>query len=89
VLQRAIILSPGSTLALADGWMPTAQPAASGDFVTLIDVERRHIRNILDMTRWRIEGVTGAARLLGMKPSTLRSRMAKLGIARPSAIPAA
>jgi len=33
--------------------------------------------------RWRIEGTGGAAHLLGMKPSTLRSRMLKLGIARP------
>jgi transcriptional regulator with GAF, ATPase, and Fis domain len=83
VLQRAIILSPSTTLALGDAWMPAPQsnPLAGG--VTLIEIERRHIRAVLDTTRWRIEGGGGAAQLLGLKPSTLRSRMLKLGIARP------
>jgi transcriptional regulator with GAF, ATPase, and Fis domain len=83
VLQRAIILSPTNTLALADAWMPEAQSPPTATGVTLVEVERRHIRNILEGTAWRIEGADGAAQLLGMKPSTLRSRMAKLGIARP------
>jgi formate hydrogenlyase transcriptional activator len=47
------------------------------------EIEKRHIRTVLDTTRWRIEGGAGAAQLLGLKPSTLRSRMLKLGIARP------
>jgi DNA-binding NtrC family response regulator len=82
VLQRAIILSPGPTLALGDAWMPsTASPAAGS--LTLVEVEKRHIRAMLDASRWRIEGASGAAQLLGLKPSTLRSRMLKLGIARP------
>ena len=50
---------------------------------TLIDVERRHIVRVLDGARWRIEGAGGAAQMLGMKPSTLRSRMLKLGVTRP------
>lgn len=83
VLQRAIILSPGTTLALGDAWMPSPQPALAGSGVTLIEIEKRHIRTVLDTTRWRIEGGGGAAQLLGLKPSTLRSRMLKLGIARP------
>jgi len=83
VLQRAIILSPGTTLALGDAWMPTPQPVSAGSGVTLIEIEKRHIRTVLDTTRWRIEGGGGAAQLLGLKPSTLRSRMLKLGIARP------
>jgi transcriptional regulator with GAF, ATPase, and Fis domain len=83
VLQRAIILSPGTTLALGDAWMPSFSPASAPSGVTLIEIEKRHIRSILDSTRWRIEGGGGAAQLLGLKPSTLRSRMLKLGIARP------
>jgi transcriptional regulator with GAF, ATPase, and Fis domain len=82
LLQRAIILSPGSTLALGDAWMPAGQ-TVQDTAVTLVEVERRHIRTVLDTTRWRIEGSGGAAQLLGLKPSTLRSRMLKLGIARP------
>jgi formate hydrogenlyase transcriptional activator len=89
LLQRAIILSPGTTLALVDGWIDLSQPAGAGEAVALVDVERRHIRSVLDNTRWRIEGPAGAANLLGMKPSTLRSRMVKLGIARPSPLSAA
>jgi formate hydrogenlyase transcriptional activator len=83
VLQRAIILSPGTTLALGDAWMPSMSPAEAPTDITLVEIEKRHIRSVLDTTRWRIEGGGGAAQLLGLKPSTLRSRMLKLGIARP------
>jgi formate hydrogenlyase transcriptional activator len=83
VLQRAIILSPGTTLALGEAWMPSALPTSAATDITLVEIEKRHIRSVLDTTRWRIEGGGGAAQLLGLKPSTLRSRMLKLGIARP------
>jgi len=83
VLQRAIILSPGTTLTLGDAWMPSPESKSLSELVALVDVERRHITSVLETTRWRIEGVGGAAHLLGLKPSTLRSRMLKLGIARP------
>jgi formate hydrogenlyase transcriptional activator len=49
---------------------------------SLVDVERRHIREALRETGWRIDGPNGAARILGLNPSTLRSRMQKLGIRR-------
>lgn len=45
-------------------------------------VQREHILRILNATRWVIEGNSGAALKLGMKPATLRHRMKKLGIAR-------
>jgi transcriptional regulator with GAF, ATPase, and Fis domain len=84
VLQRAIILSPGTTLTLGDAWtMSPPAPPAPLTSLTLIEVERQHIKAVLDSTRWRIEGGGGAAQKLGLKPSTLRSRMLKLGIARP------
>jgi transcriptional regulator with GAF, ATPase, and Fis domain len=44
--------------------------------------EQKHIRQVLDMTGWRIRGKNGAAEILGLKPTTLESRMAKLGIRR-------
>jgi DNA-binding NtrC family response regulator len=47
---------------------------------TLEDVERAHIRRVLEQTRWAIEGKRGAAAVLGLNPSTLRGRMRKLGI---------
>jgi transcriptional regulator with GAF, ATPase, and Fis domain len=48
----------------------------------LEDRERTHIIQILNQTHWRIEGPQGAAVVLGLRPSTLRSRMQKLGIKR-------
>ena len=83
VIQRAIILSPGRTLELKDAWLPPTDSVPASVATTLVEVERRHILHILDACRWRIEGTGGAAQLLAMKSSTLRSRMLKLGIARP------
>ena len=85
VLQRAMILSAGGVLALTDPWQPAteASPTYSTGNSTLIEVERRHIVRVLEGCRWRIEGTGGSAQVLGLKPSTLRSRMLKLGIARP------
>ena len=53
------------------------------------DVQRAHIQRILQSTHWRIEGATGAAKILGLCPSTLRTRMRKLGISRPAPGPVA
>src|SRR5206468_8846715 len=49
----------------------------------LEDVERRHIESVLAQTNWMIEGERGAAKILNLNPSTLRSRMQNLGIKRP------
>jgi PAS domain S-box-containing protein len=51
---------------------------------SLEDVERRHIESVLAKTNWMIEGERGAAKLLNINPSTLRSRMQKLQIKRPA-----
>jgi PAS domain S-box-containing protein len=58
---------------------PTAQGHAS-----MTEVERRHIESVLLETKWMIEGKRGAAEILNLSPSTLRSRMQKLGIKRPT-----
>jgi formate hydrogenlyase transcriptional activator len=63
---------------------PVAEPeraTAPGD-TSMEDIERQHIASVLKQTNWRIEGESGAARLLGINPSTLRSRIKKLGIQR-------
>jgi PAS domain S-box-containing protein len=59
---------------------PDRARAAGG---TLDAVERRHIETVLRETNWMIEGERGAAKILSLNPSTLRSRMQKLGIKRP------
>ncbi len=82
VIERAVILSKSSTL--------TTEPLESpdltidGKFQPLADHEREYIEKVLEKTLWRIDGPKGAARILDMHPETLRSRMRKLGIARPS-----
>ena len=87
VIQRAIIMSAAGTLDLDEVWLPRAEPSPIADSpTTLVDVERKHILNVLDQCRWRIEGDGGAARMLAIKSSTLRSRMAKLGITRPPSV---
>jgi transcriptional regulator with GAF, ATPase, and Fis domain len=49
----------------------------------LEEVERRHIESVLAQTNWMIEGERGAAKILNLNPSTLRSRMKNLGLKRP------
>ena len=49
----------------------------------LDEFERKHIIDILSMTGWRVRGKNGAAEILRLKPSTLESKMQKLGIKRP------
>jgi PAS domain S-box-containing protein len=51
--------------------------------ISLDEVGKGYILRILEQTRWRVEGPKGAAKILGLNPSTLRSRMLKLGIRRP------
>ncbi|HEX2929217.1 MAG TPA: sigma 54-interacting transcriptional regulator, partial [Candidatus Binatia bacterium] len=85
VIERAVINSQGPTLQLADKLEDKNYPAdtAENDTRLLIEVERNHIVKILNSTGWKIEGRRGAATILGMKSSTLRTRLAKLGIHRP------
>jgi transcriptional regulator with GAF, ATPase, and Fis domain len=49
----------------------------------LVDVQSRHMTSVLESCGWRVRGINGAAERLGSKPTTLETRMAKLGISRP------
>ncbi len=84
IIERAVILSPGSILQLDEmlDLVRTieAQPTTS---LTLEEVEQNHILKVLEETGWRIEGKQGAAVRLGLNPSTLRSRIEKLNIQKP------
>jgi transcriptional regulator with GAF, ATPase, and Fis domain len=51
--------------------------------MTLDEGMREQILRVLKDTGWRVRGAGGAAEILGLRPTTLESRMAKLGIARP------
>jgi PAS domain S-box-containing protein len=80
-IERAMILSEGRSLRFAH---PASGPNVRPEPLTLQDIEERHILTVLDRTGWKISGDSGAAKLLGMPPTTLHSRMKKLGIERPA-----
>jgi PAS domain S-box-containing protein len=81
-IERAVILCRGEVLQLGDE-LDTSSTGVSIHADSLEDTERVQILKILSETKWRIEGKDGAALILGLKPSTLRARMHKLGITRP------
>jgi formate hydrogenlyase transcriptional activator len=87
-IERAVILSRGTELQLplAELKQRTKAPVtvSSNGLETLEHAEREHIVRALGETRWVIGGPRGAAARLGMKRTTLQSRMRKLGIDRPS-----
>ena len=62
--------------------VPESSSASSKRSVRLADVEKSHMRNVLESTRWRIRGVGGAADQLGVKTTTLETRLANLGMKR-------
>ncbi|WP_447972046.1 sigma 54-interacting transcriptional regulator [Nitrospira sp. Kam-Ns4a] len=83
VIERAVILARSSTVEIDERFLPVvgAPPEAEAP-ANLVEVERTHIVRVLEQAGWRIYGPRGAARLLGMNPETLRSRLRKLGIRR-------
>jgi transcriptional regulator with GAF, ATPase, and Fis domain len=87
VIERAVILATGPRLVV-----PIPQPAVARQpqvSVTLKKLEIEHIRATLESTNWRVRGHGGAAQRLGLKPTTLETRMAKLGVFRPDRFRAA
>ncbi len=83
LIERALIVSRGDTLQLDPTWLPTGT-ALSLSNASLADVERRTIVDALERCGGRIYGPGGAARLLGLKPTTLYGKMRKLCIVRKS-----
>lgn len=82
VIERSVILSNGRVLELGD-WIPrTESQTQTTDFETLESFERKYIISVLQKTSWRVSGDKGAAKILGMKPTTLESRMKRLRITR-------
>jgi formate hydrogenlyase transcriptional activator len=80
IIERAMILSSGPVLHI-DGF--EGQNTTMLEGVVLNTVDRNHILQTLQSTGWRVSGKKGAAQLLGLKESTLRTKMRKLGIKRP------
>ena len=86
-IERAVILTRGSSLTVPLAELKSRR-GESGDapqLSTLEEAEREHIRRALQQANWLVGGPAGAAARLGMKRTTLQSRMVKLGIERPAA----
>jgi formate hydrogenlyase transcriptional activator len=81
VVERAMILATGPRLTIP---VPSASPASMKQSLKIKDIETEHFRNVLETTGWRIRGVGGAADRLGLPPTTLEARLAKLGLKRPA-----
>jgi len=78
LIERAVILSPGPELRLPVAELK--QPSAAPSSATLQAAEHEHIVRVLGETNWVVGGPRGAATRLGLKRTTLQSKMRKLGI---------
>jgi len=88
-IERAVILSPQSTLRAPTFELEPSQPykESNAPMNGLAEVERDHILRALEASNWVIGGQSGAAARLGMKRTSLAYRMKKLRIRRPAATP--
>ena len=82
-IERAVILTSGPDLRVPLSELKVLSPPSNGSLKTLEDAEREHILKALREAKWTIGGAAGAAAKLGMKRTTLQSKMQKLGIMRP------
>jgi len=84
IIERAIITSRGKKLELGNS-LPTFKNNNTGEnrIIPLAEYEKHHIIRALEATNWRVSGENGAAKLLGLKRTTLEARMKKLKITRP------
>jgi len=83
-IERAVILSHGSDLEVSLAELKATEPVSSSTMPlsTLETAEREHIMRALEETNWVIGGPNGAAARLGLKRTTLQSRIQKLGLTR-------
>jgi PAS domain S-box-containing protein len=80
IIERTVLITLGSQLDLGE-WLPKPAMTPKGTKIsTLEELEKDHIEEILDLTGGRVSGEQGAAKILGLKPTTLEARMKKLGI---------
>ena len=84
IVERAAVLASGPIVQIDESMVGSGEIARESVVDTLENAERNHILRALNETRWIVHGKKGAAEILGINPSTLRSRMEKLGIKRPA-----
>lgn len=82
VVERSVVVAAGPIVHVDDSLVGAYEALEGTNLETLESLERNHILRALADTHWVIHGKKGAAEMLGINPSTLRSRMEKLGIKR-------
>jgi formate hydrogenlyase transcriptional activator len=87
VVERSMIIATSTRLNIALPARSEAAGSAVRRSLKMVDVEKDHVRSVLESTGWRIRGAGGAAELLGLQPTTLETRMLKLGLSRPRLTP--
>jgi formate hydrogenlyase transcriptional activator len=80
VLERSVIVTQGKRLRIPKDALDDSAQTPEGGVVPMAEAERRHIMEALAASKWVVGGPKGAAAMLGLKRSTLQSRMEKLGI---------
>ena len=91
-IQRVVLVCKGERIEvadlmqygfdIADSVLGLKEKSQEREIMTLLEFERHYILEVLNATNWQVKGAQGAAALLGVKPSTLYSKMSKLGIKR-------
>ncbi|MCG6881011.1 MAG: sigma 54-interacting transcriptional regulator [Deltaproteobacteria bacterium] len=81
-IERAVILSEGNALILPSFQAYGREEGEPSKDLTLEEMERSYIIKILEKCAWKVGGGGGAAQLLGLKPTTLHSKIKRLGIQR-------
>ncbi len=85
VIERSVVLAQGPVVPIEPSLLRSLDSLHGATFIdTLENNERRHILLALNECGWVVHGKNGAADMLGINPSTLRSRMEKLGIKKPA-----
>ena len=82
IIERAIIVSQKGKLEIQDWLSDRIVKKKEAELLSLDEVQKRYIIEVLQLKNWRISGEKGAAKVLGLKPTTLEARMKKLGIKR-------
>ena len=90
LIERALILTNSNVIEYGD-WIPVSKISSSRNAVKeeikkLEEVEKDYIIRTLEQTNWKVSGEKGAAKILGLNPTTLEARMKKLGIKRNGAL---
>ncbi len=81
LIENGMIMSKSKSLEVQ---VPRSDPSEATVFASLEDMERMHVTAVLEKTGWRVSGPGGAAEILGLKRSTLQTKLKKLGIRRSS-----